>query len=86
MGETWLGRGDYCIRQLPLTSVDIRDVFGTKMTDGKLLGERQRNSLNGRNYGGSAIIESVSLRGHPWLVQAEDGRCGIIGNKSQQFP
>ena len=35
-----LGRngGDYCFRQFPRTSVEIRDAWGRKMKDAKLLG------------------------------------------------
>ena len=73
-------------RQPPWASVDVRDVCGRRTGDGELLGERQKNALNGRNYGGMAKLfapsASVEIRGRSRCVWTEDGICEIISKKT----
>ena len=53
-------------RQLPWTSVDVRDLCGWNMEDGQLLGKRPKIPKRKKLGRGGEIIDSVSFRGRQW--------------------
>ena len=86
MGELLIPSGPVSFRPIPRTPVDVRDVFGRKMEDSGLLWEIHQKPKRKKLGANGEISDSVSFRGHPRCVWAEDGTCEIITPKPEKCP
>ena len=90
MSETRAEWRNYCFRQLPADSVCFRGHMRCVWVGDRRWGdfyEKERNSLNVRNYGGVGELllpsSSFSFRVHPRCVWVEDGTWGIIRKRQK---